>query len=90
MSVAKPRKKTVKTVKDFEKILINYITGKLDLAIEFNANRIVTHERGITGRPLMDYDAALDRHVVAGPRAITDNDGNVIVVGAGPGSLDSL
>jgi len=90
MSVAKPRKKQVKTVKDFEKLLFNYITGKLDLGLEFNANRIVTHSLGITGRPLMDYDAALDIHLVAGPRAITDNDGNVIVVGAGPGSLDSL
>lgn len=90
MSVAKPRNKTVKTVKDFEKLLFNYITGKLDLALEFNTNRIVTCEYGITGRKLNSIDPVLNIPLDAGPRVVVDNDGNVVSIGSGPGQLESL
>lgn len=69
------------TVKDKETILFNPITGKLDMALKFNPDRIVTHERSSTGYMLMNYDPASGTHILADPAIVTDNNGNVVVVG---------
>lgn len=70
-----------KTVKDKETILFNPITGKLDLALKFNADRIVTNERNSAGHLLMTYDAASGLFIPNDPLVVTDNEGNVVVVG---------
>ena len=88
MTVAIPKKKKTKTVKDFEKLLFNYITGKLDLALEFNSSRIVTHERNQVGYLMQTYDASTNLHLDSGPHVVTDNEGNVISIGAGPGAAE--
>lgn len=70
-----------KKVKDKEAILLNPITGKLDLALKFNPDRIVTNERNSAGTMLMTYDPASGMHVAADPSIVVDNNGNVVVVG---------
>ncbi len=70
-----------KKVKDKETILFNPITGKLDLALKFNPDRIVTNERNAAGTMLMTYDPASGTHIPADPAIVTDNNGNVVVVG---------
>lgn len=70
-----------KTVKDKETILFNPITGKLDMALKFNPDRIVTNERNAAGTLLMTYDPASQTHIMGDPLVVTDNNGNVVVVG---------
>lgn len=70
-----------KKVKDKETILFNPITGKLDMALKFNPNRIVTNERNSAGTLLMTYDPASGLHIKSDPLVVTDNAGNVVVVG---------
>ena len=70
-----------KTVKDKETILFNPITGKLDMALKFNPDRIVTNERNAAGTLLMTYDPASGTHIMSDPAIVTDNAGNVVVVG---------
>lgn len=70
-----------KTVKDKETILFNPITGKLDMALKFNPDRIVTNERNSAGTLLMTYDSASGLFIPMDPVVVTDNEGNVVVVG---------
>jgi len=70
-----------KTVKDKETILFNPITGKLDMALKFNADRIVTNERNSAGTLLMTYEARSGLFIPQDPLVVTDNNGNVVVVG---------
>ncbi len=70
-----------KVIKDFEKILFNYFTGKLDLALAFNSDRIVTCENDAAGFALKDVSNG--KAITGGPRSVVDNFGNVIVMGAG-------
>jgi hypothetical protein len=70
-----------KSVKDKTSIDFNYLTGKFDLVRVFNPDRIVTHEKNAAGTMLMTYDPASQTHIQAGPEVVTDNDGNVVVVG---------
>ena len=70
-----------KTVKDKETILFNPITGKLDMALKFNPDRIVTNERNAAGTLLMTYDPASKMHIMGDPAVVVDNLGNVVVVG---------
>lgn len=70
-----------KTVKDKETILFNPITGKLDMALKFNPDRIVTNERNSAGTLLMTFDPASGLFIQQDPLIVTDNNGNVVVVG---------
>ena len=70
-----------KLIKDKEVILLNPITGKLDMALKFNPDRIVTAERNSAGTLNMTYDPASGTHIGSGPFVVTDNNGHVVVVG---------
>jgi hypothetical protein len=70
-----------KTVKDKETILFNPITGKLDMALKFNPDRIVTNERNSAGTMLMTYEMSSGLFIMMDPVVVTDNNGNVVVVG---------
>lgn len=71
-----------KTVKDFEKILLNYFTGKFDLALAFNSDRVLTSGYDSAGHPRVDAVGASTDDVM------TDNLGNVMVLGAGAPSYE--
>lgn len=70
-----------KVVKDKIGIEFNYIHGKLDLVKKFNPDRIVTNECNAAGSSLTMYDPASGQHIMADPLVVTDEDGNVVVVG---------
>lgn len=70
-----------KTVKDKETILFNPITGKLDMALKFNPDRVITNERNAAGTMLTTYDPASGMHIPSDPTIVTDSNGNVVVVG---------
>lgn len=68
-----------KKVKDKEVFLFNYVTGEFDLALKFNASRLVTTNDNINGRPLMTVDPVTNELVPTGPLPVTDDEGNMIV-----------
>lgn len=70
-----------KTVKDKEVLLFNYLTGKFDLSLKFNPDRIVTHELNSAGSLLMTFDSRSGQHIPQDPLVVVDNQGNVVVVG---------
>lgn len=74
-----------RVIQDIERILINYLTGKPDLALEFNADRLITHERNAAGNLMYWYDIKLGTFMRSEPVLVTDNKGNAIVTGPGPG-----
>lgn len=75
-----------KTLQDIERLLINYITGKPDLALEFNADRLITHEYNAAGNLMYLYDVKLCKHMRSDPLLVVDNKGNAVVMGPGPGN----
>lgn len=70
-----------KEVSDRTKIEFNPITGKFDLVSKFNENRIVTNEYNAAGHLLVTYDIVSNTYLSMDPVVVTDNEGNVVVVG---------
>lgn len=68
-----------KVVKDKEVFLLNPITGEFDLALSFNASRIVTASENILGRPTMSVDEVTGDLIPLDPLVVTDESGNVIL-----------
>lgn len=67
--------------KDKEELVLNPITGKLDMVRKFDPDRIVTNSRNAAGSLLMTYDPGSNTHIPMDDVVVTDNDGNVVVVG---------
>jgi len=70
----------VANIKDKQAFLFNPITGNFDLVLKFNENRIVTAEYTMSGSKYMTYDSFTMSFIDDGPRVVTDNNGNVVVV----------
>jgi hypothetical protein len=70
-----------KEVSDKIKIEFNPITGKFDLVSKFNPDRIVTNEYNAAGHLLVTYDPFSGTYLSMDPVVVTDNEGNVVVVG---------
>jgi hypothetical protein len=66
--------------KDKEELVLNPVTGKLDVVRKFNADRIVTSELGPNGNPLYMFDPITSTYFQAGPFVVCDNNGNVVVI----------
>lgn len=69
------------TPKDKEVFLFNPITGQFDMALKFNADRIVTHSLNASGRPLVLFDPVLGVYEDLSHLVVTDKNGNVVVNG---------
>jgi len=67
--------------KDREDIVLNALTGKLDVVVKFNPDRILTHQYNAAGNKNMIYDPASNTHIEMDPQIVFDNLGNVVVVG---------
>jgi hypothetical protein len=65
-------------MKDKQELVLNPITGKLDMVQIFNENRIVTHSNFSTGNQLQIYDPKSGAFVDMGFLIVTDEEGNVI------------
>jgi hypothetical protein len=70
------------TAKDKEIFLFNPLTGELDLALKYNSDKMVTHERNEAGAPLTAFDTFSGTHLDLGPLVVIDNSGNVVSAGA--------
>lgn len=64
--------------KDKEELVLNPITGKLDIVKTFNPDRIITAQRNAAGQKFMTWDVASESFIEDGPRIITDEEGNVV------------
>jgi hypothetical protein len=70
-----------KRVNDKTKYEFNPLTGEFDLVVKFNPDRIITAERNAAGTTNVVYDMASGTYMAMEPQIVTDNNGNVIVVG---------
>jgi len=68
----------IKKIKDREVFLFNPITGQLDLALEFNASRLVTCKRNSAGEIIQEYDLTSDTYTDNSHDVVTDRFGNVL------------
>lgn len=65
---------------DKEELVLNPLTGKLDMVRIFNPNRIVTAQRNSAGHKVATFDVQTNSYLEDGPVIVTDEDGNVIVM----------
>lgn len=65
---------------DRDELVLNPITGKLDVVRIFNPDRIVTAQRNAAGTIQTTYDRASQTYIDDGPRVVIDNDGNVVTM----------
>ena len=63
---------------DREELVLNPVTGDLDLVRIFNADRIVTAERNSSGHKFHTFDIQSKTYLEDGPRVVIDNNGNVV------------
>lgn len=66
------------SARDQEVLLFNALTGNLDLALKFNADRIITHSLNPIGHQLASYDPAASTYFSMDFVVVTDNAGNVV------------
>ncbi len=68
------------STKDFEELVLNPITGKLDMVTITNFNKIVTAERNSAGIKFVTYNPDSGQFIEDGPRVVIDLNGNVVTV----------
>lgn len=66
-------------MKDKQELVLNPITGKLDMVQIFNENRVVTHSLNQAGNKLQLLDPLTGVFMEMGDLIVTDNEGNIIV-----------
>jgi hypothetical protein len=64
--------------KDKEELVLNPVTGQLEVVKSFNPDRIVTAQRNSAGHVFHTWDPVYGIFVEDGPRIVTDEDGNVV------------
>ena len=67
------------SAKDKEELVLNPITGQLDLVNKFNPDRILTHRMNPAGNPRVTYDLNSGLWVTDDDTIVTDSNGNVVV-----------
>jgi hypothetical protein len=67
------------SAKDQDILVLNPVTGQLDMVRKFNADRIVTHMMNQAGNPLVVYDPLSGTYLSMDAVIVTDNNGNVVV-----------
>ena len=63
---------------DREELVLNPVTGELDVVRIFDPNRIVTAQRNSAGHKFQTYDVQTGTYLEDGPRVVIDNNGNVV------------
>jgi hypothetical protein len=66
--------------RDKEELVLNPITGQLDVVRNFNSDRIVTAQRNSAGHIFHTWDPAYGVFLEDGPRVVIDNNGNVVTI----------
>lgn len=65
------------SAKDKDELVLNPITGQLDMIRKFNPDRIITHQFNDTGGPLTVTDQQ-NNILNLGPLPVVDNNGNLV------------
>lgn len=65
---------------DRDELILNPITGELDMVRTFDPNRIVTANRNSAGHKFSTYDVQTSSYLEDGPRVVIDNEGNVVTM----------
>lgn len=65
---------------DRDELVLNPITGKLDMVRIFNPDRIVTCERNSAGHKFQTFDVQTQNYLEDGPRVVIDQYGNVVTM----------
>jgi hypothetical protein len=65
---------------DRDELVLNPITGKLDMVRIFNPDRIVTCERNSAGHKFQTFDVQTQKYLEDGPRVVIDQYGNVVTM----------
>lgn len=68
------------TPRDKDELVLNPVTGELDMVRKFNEDRIVTAKLNAAGQPRKIWDPASNTFIDDGPAVVVDNNGNVVVV----------
>lgn len=66
--------------KDKDSLVLNPVTGKLDMVRSFNVDRILTADKNSAGNALVVFDPLSGQYLDPGPQIITDENGNLVVV----------
>jgi hypothetical protein len=66
------------SAKDKQVFIVNPLTGELEVALSFNADRIVTHEKNAIGNPLLLLDMCFGATQDIAFLIVTDSCGNVV------------
>ena len=68
------------TPRDREELILNPVTGKLDMVRSFNVDRIVTSGYNAAGTPRVTYDIASHSFIDAQFEVVCDLNGNVVSI----------
>ena len=66
------------SAKDKEELVLNPVTGKVDVVIKFNPDRIIIAERNSAGTKFMTWDPASSSFIEDGPQVVVTDDGKVV------------
>lgn len=64
--------------KDKEELVLNPVTGQLDLVVKFNPDRIIVAERNSAGTKFMTWDPASQTFIEDAPHIVVTDDGKVV------------
>lgn len=64
--------------RDKDELILNPVTGKLDMIRKFNPDRIVVSEYNAAGGQRVAWNVASSSWVEDGPVVVIDNNGNVV------------
>lgn len=65
---------------DKEELVVNPVTGKLDMVRIFDPNRIITAQRNSAGHILRTYDVETGQYLDDAPEVVTDLNGNLVTI----------
>lgn len=71
---------SLKKKKDKEVFLFNPLTGEFDLSLQFNGDRIVSHQYNSAGTELLVWESSSSSFISMGPLVVFDKKGNVVLI----------
>jgi len=66
------------SARDKDELILNPVTGELDMIRKFNPDRLITSSLNSAGNPHVEYDVQSGLYIEAGPQLIYDSEGNVV------------
>lgn len=70
----------MKKPRDVDSLVLNPVTGKLDMVRTFDPDRILTHSKNQAGNKLVHFDPESGLYLAGEDQIVTDENGNVVVL----------